>query len=112
MSGFSMALARDAALNRTYRAALQNPEALSYEERVHGFAVLDANFSLMESYYLHNTSFGEDLSQRRWGRTITSILGTPGGKQYWQERAWQYHDEFVVYIDGLTDDLQPTGSAQ
>jgi hypothetical protein len=99
VSRFSMELARDSSLNQVYRATLRSP--LSDEDRTQGFAVLDAYFTLMESYYLHNTAFGEKLSQERWARTMGRILATPGGNRYWPARAWQFHDEFAAYVRGL-----------
>ena len=99
-----MDLALDPSLNKVYRATLRAPDSLADEERIRGFAVLDAYFSLMESYYLHNTTFGEALSQERWDRTIGSILATRGGDRYWRERSWQFHDEFADYVRSLIVD--------
>lgn len=112
VSRFSMSLAENPGLLRSYRLTLRSPDELDSDSRLQGFAVLDAYFTLMESYYLHNTAFGEVLSQERWSRTISSILATPGGAQYWHQRSWQFHDGFAGYVNTLNDRVQAHREAE
>jgi hypothetical protein len=101
MSQFSWRLAENPELFRFYRIALQAPDTLPPEDLLRGFAVLDAYFSLMETFYLHNREFGEVLSQERWARMLRRLVGMPGGEKYWKERRWQFNEEFAAYVDGF-----------
>ena len=100
---FQLDLAQDRELHQLYRRALADPDALSAEERLQAFYVLDAFFSLMEAFYLHNIEFHEVKSQERWGRILPRLIALPGGRRYWDERRWQYHDDFAHYLDGIID---------
>jgi hypothetical protein len=102
LAQFSLDLAKAPHLQRLFRNALQAPESLADDELLQGFSILDAYLSLMESFYLHNREFGEVLSQARWTRMLTRILRMPGGARYWQERRWQFHEQFASYMDELS----------
>lgn len=102
MAQFSWNLAKNPYLQKLYRTMLRAPDSLSDDELLQAETILDAYLTLMESYYLHNIEFGEKLSQARWGRIISRIVTTPGGRRYWQQRRWQFHEEFANYVDGLT----------
>ncbi len=101
MAQFSWNLAKNPYLQKLYRTMLRAPDSLSDDELLQAETILDAYLTLMESYYLHNIQFGEELSQARWGRILSRIFVTPGGQRYWAQRRWQFHEEFAKYVDGL-----------
>jgi hypothetical protein len=101
VSQFSLRLADDPALFYVFRTSLQEPDTLSPDDLLRGYLVVDAYFSLMEAFYLHNTEFDEQGSQQRWSRMLRRVLALPGGARYWSERRWQFHDAFAAYVDGF-----------
>lgn len=103
MSQFSWDLAKNPYLHKLFLTMLRETDALSNDELLQAQTVLDAYMTLMESYYLHNTEFGEELSQARWGRILTRMITSPGGSRYWSQRRWQFHALFADYVDGLVE---------
>ena len=99
ISGFWLTLAKQPDLYRNFTTVLRDPDSLAPHERDQGFLVMDSYLSLMESYYLHNIEYGEEISQQRWGRMLRRMLSLPGGRRYWSERRASFHDEFAAYID-------------
>ena len=102
ISNYWLTLAKDPELYGAYTSMLRNPESLSRQELDQGYLVMDSYLSLMESYYLHNTEYGEEISQQRWGRMLRRMLTLPGGQQYWSERRPSFQDQFVGYVDEIT----------
>ena len=51
ISRFSFDLAKNPELHLVYRRALQDPDALGFEELAQAHAILDSYFALMEGYY-------------------------------------------------------------
>ena len=80
---------------------LRDPEDLTEHDQNRGYLVMDSYLSLMESYYLHNREYGEDLSQERWGRMLRRMFDTPGGRKYWEKRRASFHAEFAKYLDAV-----------
>ena len=103
VSRFWLELARDMQLYEDFIHMLRDPDSMAQQNLERGFLVLDSLMSLMESYYLHNRDYGEDLSQERWGRVLTRFFGTPGGRQYWQARHNAYQAEFAAYINEIVE---------
>ena len=112
MSAFWLDMARNPELFQRFQTSLRAPDRLSREELDQGFLVLDAYMALMESYYLHNRTYGEDISQARWERSLTRLLNLPGGQRYWRSRRAAFHEEFADYISGLISDESPAQEAQ
>ena len=102
ISDYWLALAREPELYRVLTAMLREPESLPRHELDRAYLVMDAYLSLMESYYLHNIEYGEEISQRRWGRILRRMLSLPGGQRYWAERRSSFHDEFAAYVGEVT----------
>ena len=100
-SDFWLALARDYELYETFTSMLRVPEDLGDRDLDRAHLVMDSYLSLMESYYLHNKEYGEQLSQERWGRILSRMLATPGGRNYWELRRSSFHAEFSGYLDGF-----------
>ena len=101
ISRFSFDLAKNPELHLVYRRALQDPDALGFEELAQAHAILDSYFALMEGYYLHNMEYGEKLAQERWSRILRRLLSMPGGRAYWADHSWKFHVQFVDYINSL-----------
>ena len=99
ISDFWLSLAKDYELYECYVLMLRDPEDLTEHDQNRGYLVMDSYLSLMESYYLHNREYGEDLSQERWGRMLRRMFDTPGGRKYWQKRKASFHAEFAEYLD-------------
>ena len=102
ISDYWLALAKEPELYRIFTTMLREPETLPRHELDRAYLVMDAYLSLMESYYLHNIEYGEEISQRRWGRILRRMLSLPGGQSYWAERRSSFHDEFAAYVDEVT----------
>ena len=102
ISNYWLTLAKDPELYRTFTSMLRNPESLSRQELDQGYLVMDSYLSLMESYYLHNTEYGEEISQQRWARILRRMLSLTGGQKYWSERRSSFHDQFATYVDQIT----------
>ena len=100
-SEFWLALARDYELNETFTSMLRAPGDLGERDLNRAHLVMDSYLSLMESYYLHNKEYGEQLSQERWGRILSRMLATPGGRNYWKLRRSSFHAEFAQYLDAF-----------
>ena len=83
ISNYWLTLAKDPELYRTFTSMLRNPESLSRQELDQGYLVMDSYLSLMESYYLHNAEYGEEISQQRWARILRRMLSLTGGQKYW-----------------------------
>ena len=96
-------LAREPELHDLYRKMLMEPSQLARSDLERGFLVLDAYLSLMESYFLHNRQYHEDLSQQRWRRILAQVFNTPGGEMYWQKRRYAFHDEFADYLSSIVE---------
>lgn len=101
VSEFWLALAKDYPLYEAFTAMLRDAEGLSRQEIHQGYLVMDAYLSLMESYFLHNSEYGEKLSQERWERLLRRMLQTGGGRKYWEARRQSFHEDFSKYIDGI-----------
>lgn len=101
ISEFWLDLAKDPQLHADYLRALREPEHADFEATQRGYLVLDAYFSLLESFYLHNLEYGEHASQERWARIICRILDTPGGRSYWSRRSDYFHQQFSDYVRSL-----------
>ena len=101
VADFWLDLAKHPELFECYQSALHAPEGMLAAKRDQGFLVLDAYMSLMESYFLHNRTYGEITSQARWSRTLAHIFNMPGGRLYWQGRRIAFHDDFASYVDDL-----------
>jgi hypothetical protein len=104
ISDFWLSLARDYELYETFISMLRAPDTLNDQDLHKGYLVMDSYLSLMESYYLHNKEYGEELSQQRWGRQLQRMFEAPGGQQYWTLRRSSFHAEFAEYIDSLISD--------
>lgn len=102
VSNYWLTLAKDPGLYGAFTSMLRNPESLSRQELDQGYLVLDSYLALMESYYLHNLEYGEEISQQRWGRILRRMLSLPGGRQYWSDRRSSFHDQFATYVDQIT----------
>ncbi len=107
ISDYWLALAREPELYKTFTCMLRDPESLSRDELDRGYLVMDAYLSLMESYYLHNLEYGEELSQERWGRMMQRMLSLPGGQKYWSRRRSSFHEQFAEYVDQLAPGNHP-----
>jgi hypothetical protein len=100
-SDFWLVLAQDYELYETFTSMLRAPEDLGDRDLDRAHLVMDSYLSLMESYYLHNIEYGEQLSQERWGRILRRMFGTSGGRNYWQLRRSSFHGEFAEYLDAM-----------
>ncbi len=101
ISEFWLSLAKDPQLYASFTSMLRAPESLSEHERDRGYLVMDSYLSLMESYFLHNRQYGEQLSQERWSRLLHRMFHTTGGQEYWRKRKSSFHKDFVEYLDGI-----------
>ncbi len=104
VSNFWLELAKDDDLYATYVAMLRQPEDLTAKDLDRAHLVMDSYLSLMESYYLHNQEYGEQLSQERWGRILARMIGTTGGREYWKVRRSYFHSKFAEYLDSFVVD--------
>ncbi len=105
LSEYWLALAKDPELYESFTTMLRAPETLSEADRNRGYLVMDSYLSLMESYFLHNRQYGEQLSQERWGRMLLRLFDTPGGQEYWRRRRASFHADFAKYLDELTGEI-------
>lgn len=101
ISEFWLSLAKDYPLYEAFTAMLRDAEGLTRQEVHQGYLVMDAYLSLMESYFLHNSEYGERLSQERWERLLRRFFQTAGGQKYWVARRDSFHKEFSSYVDGI-----------
>ena len=101
ISEFWLALAKDEELYDLYLKMMREPQSLQPTQLGRGQLVLDSYLSLMESYFLHNSEYKEQLSQERWERILRQMLNTPGGRVYWPNRQKYFHEKFRLYIDEL-----------
>ena len=101
ISQFWLSLAKDPQLNDAFTTMLRAPDTLTEADRERGYLVMDSFLSLMESYFLHNRQYGEQLSQDRWSRMLRRMFATAGAQEYWRRRRGSFHEDFAVYIDGV-----------
>lgn len=101
ISDFWLSLARDYPLYEAFAAMLRDAEGLTRQEIHQGYLVMDAYLSLLESYFLHNSQYGETLSQERWERLLRRMFQTAGGRKYWEARRESFHRDFSKYVDGI-----------
>jgi hypothetical protein len=101
LAEYWVTLAQDYPLYELFVSMLRAPAELSRTDKERAYLVMDSYLTLMESYYLHNRQYGEDISQARWERILRRMFATPGGNEYWLKRRFAYHDEFAGYVDRL-----------
>ena len=106
VSEFWFNLAKEPELYELFRKTLTHPDDLRKAERDQAFLVLDSYLSLLESYFLHNREFNEELSQDRWNRVLNQLLNTPGGRIYWAKRREAFHEDFAAHLASM---VQPSG---
>jgi hypothetical protein len=104
ISSFWMELAADPQLYDAYLAMLRPDHQPDSPVARRGYLIFDAYLSLLESFYLHNREYGEQLSQERWQRVLERLIDTPGGRAYWERRREYFHVDFAAYVEKLLED--------
>jgi hypothetical protein len=96
-------VAADDELAQIVAKSLRDYTSLSEKERVRFIAAFMAFLSYSQNAFL---KWREGLLASPlwmgWQQVIMNLVGAPGGKTFWRERAYMFGDEFRRYIE---DDL-------
>jgi len=103
-------VARDPAMARIFRMGTANLDDLTEDERVQfGFMLLSVFRIYETTYYQHRVGAAEDPLQQSVERDMAFVLGTSGGRQWWDETPFGISPEFRSYVE--TNLLVPETSA-
>jgi hypothetical protein len=94
------ALAQDAVLANIYRRGSADFDSLSDDEKVQFNHLMHATFRVMDviNFQSHHGTGDQTL----WDyekKTIDSLMTFPGTRRWWQERPFNFSDDFVKYVE-------------
>ena len=100
VSEFYRTLSTDPELIMIIARGCQNPDELSEAElgQFYSFHML-AMFNLQNWYLQTQDKLMDDALLSSWSRIVTGFSGTPGFKQFWDERGYIYSPKFSEYLE-------------
>jgi hypothetical protein len=93
-------VARDPGMARIFRVGTANLDDLSEDERIQfGFMLLSVFRIYETTYYQHVVGAAEDPLLRSVEGDMAFVLGTPGGRQWWDETPFGISPEFRSHVE-------------
>ena len=106
-------VAADDELSQIVATGLRDYGSLSEKERVRFIAAFMAFLSYSQNAFL---KWREGLLASPlwmgWEQVIMNLVGAPGGKAFWKDRAYMFGDEFRQYIESDLMKRQPHPDAK
>ena len=93
-------VAADAELSQIVANGLRDYASLSEQERVRFIATFMSFLSYSQNAFLKwREGFLASPLWMGWQHVIMNLVGAPGGKALWKDRAYMFGDEFRQYIE-------------